>query len=59
MEIASYQLLKRIAQRANDHETANACDAILVEEQAMADSIAANWDKFAELSLREEGVPVP
>jgi hypothetical protein len=25
----------------------------------MADTIAANWDKFAELSLREAGVPVP
>jgi ferritin-like metal-binding protein YciE len=59
MEIASYQLLKRIAQRANDEETATACDEIIVQEQAMADIIAANWDKFAELSLREEGVPVP
>jgi hypothetical protein len=51
--------LKRIAQRANDAETATACDEIIVQEQAMADIIAANWDKFAELSLREEGVPVP
>jgi ferritin-like metal-binding protein YciE len=59
MEIASYQLLKRVAQRANDDETATACDEIIVQEQAMADIIAANWDKFAELSLREEGVPVP
>jgi ferritin-like metal-binding protein YciE len=59
MEIASYQLLKRIAQRANDDETATACDEIIVQEQAMADIIAAHWDKFAELSLREEGVVVP
>jgi ferritin-like metal-binding protein YciE len=56
MEIASYQLLKRIAERANDEETATACDEIIVQEQAMADTIAANWDKIAELSLREEGV---
>ena len=57
MEIASYQLLKRVAERAGDTETARACDEIIVQEQAMADTIAANWDAFAELSLREEGVP--
>ena len=56
MEIASYELLRRIAQRANDTETVVACDEIIAQERAMADTIAANWDKFAELSLREEGV---
>ena len=56
MEIASYQLLKRVAQRAGDDETASACDEIIAQEQAMADTIASNWDRFAELSLREEGV---
>jgi ferritin-like metal-binding protein YciE len=58
MEIASYELLKRIAQKAADDETVTACDEIIAEEQAMAETIAANWDKFSELSLREEGVPV-
>ena len=58
MEIASYQLLKRVAERAQDTETARACDEIIAQEQAMADTIAANWDTFAALSLREEGVPV-
>ena len=56
MEIASYELLKRVAQRAGDDETVTACDEIIGQEQAMADLIAANWDTFAELSLREEGV---
>ena len=59
MEIASYELLKRIAQRAGDTETVTACDEIIGEERAFADTIAANWDKFAELSLRENGVVVP
>jgi ferritin-like metal-binding protein YciE len=59
MEIASYELLKRIAQRADDNETVAACDEIIGQERAMADTIAANWDKFAELSLRESGVAVP
>jgi ferritin-like metal-binding protein YciE len=58
MEIASYELLKRIAQKAGDEETATACDEILAQERTMAETIASNWDKFAELSLREEGVPV-
>jgi ferritin-like metal-binding protein YciE len=59
MEIASYELLKRVAQHASDEETVAACDEIIAQEQAMADTIAANWDTFAELSLREEGVTVP
>jgi ferritin-like metal-binding protein YciE len=56
MEIASYQLLKRIAQRAGDEETATACDEIIAQEQAFATIIEQNWDKFTDLSLREEGV---
>jgi ferritin-like metal-binding protein YciE len=59
MEIASYELLKRIAARANDTETVAACDEILAQERAMADTIAANWDTFAAASLREEGVAAP
>jgi ferritin-like metal-binding protein YciE len=56
MEIASYELLKRVAQQAGDDETVAACDRIIAEEQEMANAIAANWDAFAQLSLREEGV---
>jgi ferritin-like metal-binding protein YciE len=59
MEIASYELLKRVAQRAGDDETVVACDEIIAQEQAMADTIAASWNTFVELSLREEGVTVP
>jgi ferritin-like metal-binding protein YciE len=58
MEIASYELLKRIAQRAGDQETVTMCDTILAQERAMAETIAGTWDKVAELSLREEGVTV-
>jgi ferritin-like metal-binding protein YciE len=58
MEIASYELLRRIAERAGDEETAAAATEIIAEEKEMADVISGNWDKFAELSLREEGVPV-
>jgi ferritin-like metal-binding protein YciE len=58
LEIASYELLRRVAQKAGDEETAQAAQEIIAEEQAMAKLIEANWDKFAELSLREEGVTV-
>ena len=58
MEIASYELLRRIAERAGDEETAQAATEIIAEEKAMADVISGNWDKFAELSLKEEGVTV-
>ncbi len=58
MEIASYELLRRIAQRAGDDETAHAAAEIILEEQAMADKISARWDRFAELSLAEHGIPV-
>jgi ferritin-like metal-binding protein YciE len=58
LEIASYELLKRVAMRAGDEETVRACDEILEQERAMAAFFEANWDRFAELSLREEGVPV-
>jgi ferritin-like metal-binding protein YciE len=59
LEIASYELLKRIAQRANDEETVSDCDLIIEQERTMAETIAANWEKFTDLSLREAGVLVP
>ena len=58
MEIASYELLRRIANRAGDEETSQAAAEIIAEEKAMADAISSNWDRFAELSLKEEGVTV-
>jgi ferritin-like metal-binding protein YciE len=58
MEIASYELLRRVAQKAGDEETATAAQEIILEEKAMATVIEQNWDRFAELSLQEEGVTV-
>ena len=58
LEIASYELLRRIAQKAGDEETARAAQEIIVEEAAMAKLIEENWDRFAELSLQEEGITV-
>ena len=56
MEIASYQLLERVAMRAGDEETAAVARENRADEEKMAQTIDANWDKFAELSLKESGV---
>jgi ferritin-like metal-binding protein YciE len=56
LEIASYQLLERVAQRAGDEETAEVARQNRADEEKMAKKIAANWDRFAELSLQEQGV---
>ena len=58
LEIASYQLLERIAQKANDEETAEAARQNRADEEAMAKKIETRWDRFAELSLEEQGIKV-
>jgi ferritin-like metal-binding protein YciE len=58
MEIASYQLLERVAQRAGDEETAEVARLNRAEEEAMARKLDEHWDRFAEQSLREEGALV-
>ncbi len=56
MEIASYQLLERVAQRAGDEETAAVARQNRSEEEAMAQKLEGCWDKAADLSLAEAGV---
>jgi ferritin-like metal-binding protein YciE len=56
LEIASYELLRRVAERAGDEETAQACLTILEQERAMAQFIEERWDLLTEITLREEGV---
>jgi ferritin-like metal-binding protein YciE len=58
LEIASYQLLERVAKAAGDEETAEVARQNRADEEKMTKKIEANWDRFAELSLREAGVAV-
>ena len=57
LEIAAYQLLERVAQKAGDEETAEVARQNRKDEEAMAKKIEANWDRFAELAMKEAGVP--
>jgi ferritin-like metal-binding protein YciE len=58
LEIASYQLLERIARAAGDEETAEVARENRRDEEKMAKKIEASWDKLAELSLQEAGITV-
>lgn len=56
LEIAAYEELKRIAQKAGDTETVQSADEILVQERAAAAKLAESFDRASEVSLREVGV---
>ncbi|MDQ3822809.1 MAG: ferritin-like domain-containing protein [Actinomycetota bacterium] len=58
MEIASYQLLERVARRAGDEETAQAAAQNRADEERMAKVFEDRWERFTELSLEEAGVKV-
>ena len=54
LEIATYQLLEELAERAGDRETANVARRIRSDEEEMAAKLAASWGKFVDIVLADE-----
>jgi ferritin-like metal-binding protein YciE len=53
MELAAYELLKRLAERAGDEETARMAADIAAEEARMAERLEQSFDAAVEVSLAE------
>ncbi|HEX2397944.1 MAG TPA: DUF892 family protein, partial [Solirubrobacteraceae bacterium] len=53
--VASYRLLRRLAERAGDAETVSVTERILEQEEAMAELVAGTFDRELETALGEPG----
>src|SRR4051812_45742015 len=53
-ELAAYELLRRVAERAGDAEVVDVARRIGEQERAMADRIAEHWDAAVDAALREK-----
>jgi ferritin-like metal-binding protein YciE len=51
MELAAYELLRRLAQQAGDDAVVAMAEQIAASERAMADRIAQHWDGAVDASL--------
>jgi ferritin-like metal-binding protein YciE len=58
MEIAAYQLLERLANKADDTQTAEVARLNRADEEEMAKRIDQSWDRTLELTLEENGIKV-
>jgi ferritin-like metal-binding protein YciE len=54
MELAAYELLRRVAQRGGDERVQALAERIGADERAMADRVAERWDLAVDASLREK-----
>ena len=53
LEIASYRLLRRLAERTGDTETVAVVDRILEQEEAAAELVEGTFDRALEVTLGE------
>jgi ferritin-like metal-binding protein YciE len=54
MELAAYELLKRMAQRAGDEHVRELAERLAAQERAMADRIAERWDRAVDAALKDK-----
>ena len=57
LEIGGYELLRRIADRARDPDTAQLAQRILADERTAADRLQALFPKARDASLRDQQLP--
>jgi ferritin-like metal-binding protein YciE len=56
LEIAAYEQLERVAEKAGDPETVTAAEAILAEERSAAETLWNAFDRALDASLEKLGV---
>ncbi|MFV2178884.1 DUF892 family protein [Actinomadura sp. LOL_016] len=56
LQIAEAEMLRRIAARAGDGETADVARAVCDDAHAISETISDHWDVAVDLSLRRHGV---
>jgi ferritin-like metal-binding protein YciE len=54
-EIAAYELLRRVGEKAGDTETVAVADRILSQERSAAEKLSWHFDAIADLSLQKTG----
>jgi ferritin-like metal-binding protein YciE len=55
MELAAYELLRRVADRAGNSRVSELATRIGAEERAMADRVEDRWESATRASLRDKG----
>jgi ferritin-like metal-binding protein YciE len=53
LEIAGYEMLKRVAARAGDSETVAVAEGILADERAAAEKVALSWHRAIRTEMAE------
>lgn len=56
LEVAAYEMLRRVAERAGEEETARTAEKILGQERAAAEKLHSHFDVALDASLREQGL---
>ena len=56
LEIASYRMLRQVAERAGDHETVRVADRILKEEHVAAERLSSLLESIADHDLHQMGL---